>query len=94
LDLAGSSVTFHLKAEGQSDFGRLVSKKGFFQALVLSSDELGAWVVFPGLNEKQAGKTPVMLVKWEHVSWAVFEYEDAAPEVKKEIGFVPHRSGN
>jgi hypothetical protein len=94
VNLAGNSVTFHLTAKGQSEFGRLVAKKGSFQALVLSSDVLGAWVLFPGLSEIPEGKTPVMLVKWEHVSWAVFEHQPTAPVAKGRMGFVQHERGN
>lgn len=94
MNLAGNMVWFHLTAKGQSEFGRLVAKKGSFQALVLSSDALGAWILFPGLREVPKGKTPVMLVKWEHVSMAVFDHEPEAPPAKQAMGFVPNRPEN
>jgi hypothetical protein len=92
LELSRNTVRFHLTAKGQSEFGRIVSKKGSFQALVLSSDGLGAWVLFPGLRDIPAtGKVPVMLVKWEYVSTAVFELQPEAPIAKEGMGFVPNR---
>jgi len=75
------------------EFGHLVAKKGSFQAVVLSADPLGAWVLFPGLREIPAtGKVPVMLVKWEYVSMAVFEFQPEARTTKEGMGFVPRRS--
>ena len=92
MELSRNTVRFHLTEEGQSEFGRLVSKRGSFQAVVLGSDMLGAWVLFPGLTEIPAsGKVPVMLVKWEYVSTAVFELQPEAPSAKEGMGFVPSR---
>ena len=92
MELSRNTVRFHLTAKGQSEFGRLVSKRGSFQALFLSSDALGAWVLFPGLSEiPSGGKVPVMLVKWEYVSTAVLELKPEAPPAKEGMGFVPNR---
>jgi hypothetical protein len=92
LDSSRNTVRFHLTTKVQAEFGRLVSKKGSFQALVLSSDAAGGWVLFPGLSEIPAsGRVPVMLVKWEYVSTAVFEFQPEAPSPKEGMGFVPSR---
>jgi hypothetical protein len=90
LNLLGNTVRFHLTEKGQSQFGQIVSKKGSFQAVVLGADGLGAWVLFPGLPEIPAsGKVPVMLVKWEYVLTAVFEFQPEPSPSKKGMGFVP-----
>lgn len=90
MELSGNTVQFHLNARGQSDLGRMVSKKGSFQAVVLGADTLGAWILFPGLSSVPAtGKVPVMLLKWEYISMAVFEFQPGAPPSKEGMGFVP-----
>ena len=95
MDLPGNTVRFHLTAKGRSEFGRLVAKKGSFPALVLGSDAAGAWVLFPGLSELPAGgKVPVMLVKWEYVSTAVFEFQPEVTPSREGMGFVPSRQRN
>ena len=95
MELSGNTVQFHLNAKGRSEFSQLVSKRSSFQALVLSSDALGAWILFPGLREiPVGGKVPVMLVKWEYVSMAVLEFEPEAPPSREGMGFVPGRRRN
>jgi len=92
LVLPGNTVRFHLTEKGQAEFGWFVSKKGSFQAVVLAADTLGAWILFPGLPEIPAtGKVPVMLVKWEYVSTAVFEFQPETPPSREGMGFVPGR---
>jgi hypothetical protein len=92
VDLLRNTVRFHLTAKGRSEFGRIVAKSGSFQAVVLGSDAAGAWVLFPGLKEIPSGGTvPVMLVKWEYVSTAVFELQPEEVPPRREMGFVPNR---
>jgi len=90
LKLTGNSVWFHLTEEGRAEFGKWISKKGSFEAVVLDSDETGAWVLFPGLREiPTAGRVPLMLVKWEYVLTAVYEFRPEAPASREGVGFVP-----
>ena len=94
LNLPNKTVDFYLTKLGQTEFGRIVSKKGSFRAVVLSSDGLGAWVLFPGLSQVPAsGKVPVMLVKWEYVSTAVFEFEPEEPATKGGWGLFQPNEG-
>ena len=90
MDISRKPVLFHLTASGQTAIGRMMPEKGSFQALVLGTDAVGAWVLFPGVKGVAAGEpTPVMLVKWEYIATAVFEFRPEPPPARKGMGFVP-----
>lgn len=95
MDISGKPLLFHLTASGQNAIGRMLPERGSFQGLVLGTDEIGAWVLFPGTGPIPPGEpVPMMLVKWEYVSTVVFEFKPEPPASKRAMGFVQAGPGN
>ena len=89
MDISGKPVLFHLSAQGRRALGTLVPRKGAFRALVLTIDNAGAWVLFPGIGEGNTGdRVPVMLLKWEYISTVVFDFKPEHPRARTAPGFV------
>lgn len=85
MKLLGKTVRFHLLPHGREAFEGVTSTGEFVNALVVSENHLGIWVSVPELEPASS----VMLLKWDHFSTAVVEYE---PEVRAERaapGFTP-----
>ena len=89
MSIYGKPVLFRLSPQGRRALRGLVSKKGSFQAFVVQTDNVGAWVLMSGKQADQPNQAvPVMLLKWDYVAAAVCEFQPERPAVRERIGFV------
>ncbi len=89
MDLSSKPVLFHLSSEGRKALKGLVPPKGSFPALVLGLDEVGAWILVGGKNNVGANeKVPVMLLKWDYIATAAFEFRPEIVPARARPGFV------
>ncbi len=92
MDISSKPVLFRLSSEGRQALKGLVPGKGSFQALVLETDRVGAWVVMHSKVQRQLNQSfPVMLLKWDYVATAAFEFEAERPPSREPIGFQTRR---
>jgi hypothetical protein len=85
MKLVGKTVRFHLLPQGRTAFNGVVATAEFVDALVLGENHLGVWISVPELEPASS----VMLLRWEHFSTAVVEYEPETPAERAAPGFRP-----
>jgi len=85
MKLVGKTVRFHLLPQGRAAFNGVVPTAEFVDGFVLGENHLGVWISVPELEPASS----VMLLKWEHFSTAVVEYEPEAPIDRMAPGFRP-----
>ena len=89
MDVFGTPVLFHLSAEGKRALKGLIPKKGSFVAFVVQMDPVGAWVDFGMKHEAAGGEgVPVMLLKWDYVAVAEFEFQPETQATCARPGFI------
>ena len=85
MKLVGKTVRFHLLPHGREALKGIASIGEFVNALVVGENHLGIWVSVPELEPASS----VMLLKWDHFSTAVVEYEPEVPAERSAPGFRP-----
>jgi len=88
VDVSGKVVLFRLTHEGQSALQGLVPDGGAFRTLVFDTDTVGTWILMDWVMEGGVEeRVPIMVLKWDYVATAEFEYrsEESAPQER--IGF-------
>ena len=86
--ISGRAVLFRLSPEGQNILKGLVPENGSFQAFVVNMDTTGPWILLDSDQEdEENGSLPVMMLKWEYVATATFEYRPEGPGEREPLGF-------
>ncbi len=88
MNLTGYVVRVSLSAAGQRELGEVLDRAEDFEALVVDDDPAGLWVSNLAEGTTLQG-TKIMLLKWEHFSTVVFDYEPQAPMERPRAGFQP-----
>lgn len=90
MDISGQIVQFYLSAEGRRALKGIIPAKTPFEALVLSTGELGpvVWADFQG-RKKGPRKLRAMLFRWDYVASMVFDYKWETGAAPAAIGFRP-----
>jgi hypothetical protein len=83
MNLSGSTVRFRLQPEGREVFKGIAPEAEFLEGLVVSEDHLGVWLSLPEFESA----TEVLLLKWEHFSTAITEYQPEMPTERPPAGF-------
>jgi hypothetical protein len=83
MNLAGSTVSFHLLPQGREALQGIVPGKDVLEGFVVQEDHLGVWLSLPELKSPKE----VVLLKWEQFSTAILEYEPKAPAQRSPVGF-------
>ena len=81
-------MLFRLTSEGRRALKGLVPLKGAFQAYVLGTDALGAWVLLPSNSGAEGGQVASLtLLKWDYVVTVGLEFRPQRPTTRRVIGF-------
>ncbi len=81
-------MLFRLTSEGRRALKGLVPLKGAFQAYVLGTDALGAWVLLPSKSGGDGSQVASLtLLKWNYVVTVGLEFRPQRPATRKAIGF-------
>jgi hypothetical protein len=83
MNLTGSTVRFRLLPQGREALNGVVPGKEFLEGFVVSENHLGVWLSLP---QFRTGREAILL-KWEHFSTAMLEYEPEAPVERLPVGF-------
>jgi len=80
IDLSGRTVRFYLSPEGRRALRGLLPARGSFQALVLSTEEMGPLVWLSAKRPAKAGEfgVPLTLVRWDYIASLTFDWEPGA----------------
>ena len=87
MNVTGYVVRVRLSPGGRSDLGPLVNGQQDFDALVVDQDGSGLWISL--LPEQGDAGAAIMLLKWEHFTTVIFEYQPEAPADRPRAGFKP-----
>jgi hypothetical protein len=74
-----------LVPQGREALDGVISSAEFIDGFVVDESHLGVWISVPELEPPSA----VVLLKWEHFSTAVAEYEPDTPAERASAGFTP-----
>jgi len=85
MKLVGKTVRFHLVPQGRGAFQGVVPAAEFVDGFVVGENHLGVWISVPEIEPASS----VVLLKWEHFSTAVVEYEPEVPAGREPAGFRP-----
>ena len=83
MNLTGSTVSFHLLPQGREALKGIVPENEFLEGFVVSENHLGVWLLLPEFRPA----TEAILLKWDHFSTAMLEYEPEAPDERSPVGF-------
>ena len=69
--------------EGQEALKEIVPDREFLDGFVVSENQHGVWLSLPEFRPV----TEAILLKWEHFSTAVVDYQPELPATREQIGF-------
>lgn len=88
MDVSGKVVLFRLTDEGQNALRGLVPSGDSIRTLVLGTDSVGVWILMDWvMRQGKEEKVPMMVLKWDYIATAEFEYRPEEPVPKKTIGY-------
>ena len=88
MDVSGKVVLFRLTDEGQNALRGLVPGGDSIRTLVLGTDSVGAWILMDWVMKQDSEeKVPMMVLKWDYIATAEFEYSPEEPVPQKNMGF-------
>lgn len=82
--LAGKTVRFRLLQSGREAVETIVPTSEFLDGFVVDENHMGVWIWV-----QESKPVSAVLLKWEHFSTAVVEYEPEAPLDRMAPGFRP-----
>ncbi len=83
MNLTGSTVRFRLLPLGREALDGVVPEKDLLEGFVVSENHLGVWLLLPEFRPA----TEAILLKWDHFSTAMLDYEPEAPDERPPVGF-------
>ncbi len=85
MNLSGRNVRFRLLPQGREALKAIVPDSEYVEGFVVDENHLGVWVALPELEPA----TEIVLLKWDHFSTAMLEFEPETPAGRSPAGFRP-----
>jgi hypothetical protein len=88
--LAGKTIRFWLSTSGRQELAIMNEAVEPIDAFVVEQDALGAWIqVFNPVSSELQGVNQAMLLKWDHFSTAITDFQVPEMAERLPVGFKP-----